>query len=164
MSRVSVITSLESKMLEALRALNPGVQVVGLMEVASEGVQKEQDLTSLQVRVYGLAQINEAQGLYTATAEVRLNVEQAESANGALFLSAYEAVEIWLEEIMLGGDCTALDTDRAYVDGLQATGGDKDFDTTSDTWFAVWTMTLTGRMKPLQDEEETQETQEVNNG
>ena len=46
---ISVSTSLETKILETLRALKPGVQCVGLMEVADAGVQKEQDLSALQV-------------------------------------------------------------------------------------------------------------------
>ena len=148
---ISVSTSLEMKILETLRALKPGVQCVGLMEVADAGVQKEQDLSALQVRVYGLAQRNENSGFFTISAEIRLNVEQAESANGGAFFDAHEKVALWLEHVMLDANCTELDTDEAYVDGLQRTGGDKDFDTLGGVWFAIWNMTLSGRIKEQQE-------------
>lgn len=153
-ARQSVTTSIEAKMLAELRAANPGVECVGLMEVASEGVQKEQQLTSAQVRVYGLAQASERSDMFSASAEVRLNVEQAESVNGATFLSAHEAIALWLENLMTGAACEALDTDEAYVDGLMLTGGDKDFDTTDGVWFAIWQATITGRVKHNQTGEE----------
>jgi hypothetical protein len=152
--RTSVTTSIETKMLAALRAANPGVECVGLMEVAADGIQKEQQLTSAQVRVYGLAQATERSDMYTCSAEVRLNVEQAESANGATFLSAHEAIAVWLEDLAMGEACEALDTDEAFVDGLMLTGGDKDFDTTDGVWFAIWQATITGRVKHNQTGEE----------
>ena len=148
----SVSTSLETKILSTLRTLGVGVPCVGLMEVAGEGVQKEQDLSSVQVRVYNFAQVTEASGMFTVNAEIRLNVEQAESANGSTFLAAHEAIALWLERVMLGGNCEELDTEEAFVDGLQRTGGDKDFDTSDDVWFAVWNLTLSGRKKTNQED------------
>ena len=155
---ISVSTSLEMKILETLRGLNPGVQCVGLMEVADAGVQTEQDLSALQVRVYNFAQMTENGSTFTVTAEIRLNVEQAESANGGAFFDAHEKVALWLEHVMLDANCTELDTDEAFVDGLQRTGGDKDFDTSGGVWFAVWNMTLSGRKKEQQEQEEQEAT------
>ena len=152
MSRMSVSTSLEAKILETLRGLQVAVPCVGLMEVADAGTLKEEDLTSLQVRVFNFAQLTENGGTFTVEAEVRLNVEAAESANGAAFFDAHEKVALWLEHVMLDANCAELDTAEAYVDGLQRTGGDKDFDTTGETWFALWNMTLSGRIKPTQQE------------
>ena len=60
MSRLSATTSLEMKILDALRALNLPVPCVGMMERADAGEQKEQDTTSAQVRVWNFAQANEA--------------------------------------------------------------------------------------------------------
>ena len=148
---ISVSTSLEMKILETLRALKPGVQCVGLMEVADAGEQKEQDLSALQVRVYNFAQRTENGGTFTVAAEIRLNVEQAESANGGTFFEAHEKVALWLEHVMLDSNCEELDTDEAFVDGLQRTGGDKDFDTSGGAWFAVWEMTLSGRIREQQE-------------
>lgn len=150
---ISVSTSLEMKILETLRALDPGVQCVGLMEVADAGVQKEQDLSSLQVRVYNFAQQSENSGMFTVYAEIRLNVEQAESANGGVFVEAHEKVALWLEHVMLDSNCEELDTSEAFVDGLQRTGGDKDFDTSGGVWFALWNLTLSGRKKENTNEE-----------
>ena len=47
MSRLSATTSLEMKILDALRALNLPVPCVGMMERADAGEQKEQDTTAL---------------------------------------------------------------------------------------------------------------------
>ena len=153
MSRMSVSTSLEAKILVTLRGLDLSVPCVGLMEVADAGTLKEEDLTSVQVRVFNFAQVSENSGLFTVEAEVRLNVEVAESANGSAFFDAHEKVALWLERVMLDTNCSELDTTEAFVDGLQRTGGDKDFDTTGETWFALWNMTLSGRIKPTQQEE-----------
>lgn len=147
MSRKSASASIEAKILEILRSLVPGVRAVGLLEAADAGRQKTEELTSFQVRVYNLAQMNEAQGFFTVSAEIRLNVEQAESANGGVYYDAHEAVALWLERIMIGDGCVELETDEAFVDGLQRTGDDKDFDTTDGVWFAVWNLTLSGRIK-----------------
>jgi len=152
--RQSATTSLETKILETLRGLNPGVQCVGLMEVADAGVQKEQDLSALQVRVFNFSQITENDGFFKVSAEIRLNVEQAESANGGVFFDAHEKVALWLEHVMLGQYCAELDTGEVYVDGLQRTGGDKDFDTSGGVWFAAWNLTLSGRIKPTEQQEE----------
>ena len=70
----SATTSLEMSLQGALRSLGLDVQVVSLMEVASSGVLKEQDLTSVQVRVFGLEQTTEALPMFTVSAEIRLNV------------------------------------------------------------------------------------------
>lgn len=145
--RQSISTSLENKILTVLRGMGLPVSAVGLMEVAAEGVQKEQDLSSVQVRVFNMAQVTEASGMFTVNAELRLNVEQAESANGGAFLEAHEKIALWLEHVMIGSCCEELDTDEVYVDGLQRTGGDKDFDTSGGEWFAVWNLTLSGRLK-----------------
>lgn len=147
MSRLSASASLEAKFLETFRALLPNMQCVGLLETADAGTQKVEDLTALQIRVYNFAQTNEAQGFFTASVEIRVNVEQAESANGGAFFAAHEAVALALERLMLRDNCTELETDEAYVDGLQRTGDDKDFDTTDGVWFAVWNLTLSGRIK-----------------
>jgi len=151
-SRMSVSASLEAKLLETLRALVPEVRSVGLLETADAGTQKDEDPTSLQVRVYDFKQPNEAVGAFTVSAEIRLNVEQAESANGGLFRDAHERVALWLERVMLGDACEELETDEAYIDGFQRNGDDKDFDTMTGEWFAVWDMTLTGRIKHEQEE------------
>lgn len=143
----SINLSLEEALLTALRGLNTGVPVVGLLEVAASGTVKEEDLTALQVRVYGMQQPHESLPMFQVTAEVRLNVEQAEAADGSLFATAHEAVALWVQKVMLGDECTELETDDVYVDGLQVTGGDMDFDTSGGVWFAVWNMTLTGRLK-----------------
>ena len=152
---LSVSTSLEAKLLAELRGLSLPVPVVGLMEVADAGTQKEQDLTSVQVRVYNFAQVTEASGMFTVTAEIRLNVEQAESANGGTFYEAHEKIALWLQQVMLADGYTELDTDEAHVDGLQRTGDDKDFDTTGGEWFAAWNMTLSGRIRQTEEQEET---------
>ena len=152
MSRLSVTASLEAKLLETIRSLAPEVRAVGLLETADAGTQKEEDLTSFQVRVYNFAQPNEAVGVFTCSAEIRLNVEQAESANGGLFFDAHEKLALWLERVMLGDACEELETDEAYIDGLQRNGDDKDFDTMTGEWFAVWNMTLSGRIKHEQEE------------
>lgn len=149
--RKSVSTSLETKILEALRGLELGMQCVGLMEVATEGDTKEQDLTAVQVRVYNFAQTSENGSLFTVAAEIRLNVEQAESADCRMFVDAHEMIALWLEHVMVDDNCAELDTEEVFVDGLQRTGGDKDFDTSGGVWFAVWNMTLTGRIKEEQE-------------
>lgn len=151
MSRLSVSASLEAKFLQTFRELLPDMQIVGLLEESDAGEQKVEDLTALQVRVYNLVQTNEAQGFFTASAEIRLNVEQAESANGGVFFAAHEAVALALERLMLGDACTELETDEAHVDGLQRMGDDKDFDTMDGAWFAVWDLTLSGRIKKQQE-------------
>ena len=147
MSRLSATTSLEMKILDALRALNLPVPCVGMMERADAGEQKEQDTTSAQVRVWNFAQTNEAFAVFTASAEIRLIVEQSESANGGMFFDAHELIALWLEGVMLGDGCVALSTDEADVDGLQRTGGDKDFDSTVNGWYATWNFTIYGRVK-----------------
>lgn len=145
--RKSVSTSLETKILEVLRGLELGMQCVGLMEVATEGDTKEQDLTAVQVRVHNFAQTSENGTMFTVAAEIRLNVEQAESADCRMFVDAHEKIALWLEHVMVDANCAELDTDEAYVDGLQRMGGEKDFDTSGGVWFALWNMTLTGRIK-----------------
>jgi len=152
-SRLSVTASLEAKLLATLRSLVTNVRSVGLLETADAGTQKDEDLTSLQVRVYNFIQPTEALEMFTCDAEIRLNVEQAESANGGLYFDTHEKVALWLERVMLGSACSELDTESAYVDGLQRAGDDKDFDTMTGEWFAVWNVTLTGRVKPTQQEE-----------
>ena len=147
MSRLSVSASLEAKILSTIRTLAPGIRAVGFLEVANAGKQKDEDMTSFQVRVYNFQQLNEATCTFSISAEVRLNVEQAESANGSMFFDAHEAVSLWLERVMLGDNCEELETDEAYVDGFLRTGDDKDFDTTDGVWFAVWNLTLSGRIK-----------------
>lgn len=144
---LSVSTSLEAKVLATLRGLGLPLPCVGLMEVADAGTMKEQDLSSVQVRVYNFAQVTEASGMFTLSVEIRLNVEQAESANGGTFYNVHEAIELWLQHVMVGEACVELDTDEVFVDGLQRTGDDKDFDTAGGEWFAAWSMTLSGRIK-----------------
>lgn len=151
MSRLSVSASLEAKLLETLRVLVPGVRAVGLLEVADAGTQKDEDVTALQVRVYNFSQLRETADMFSVSAEIRLNVEQAESANGGLFFDAHERVALWLERVMLGDACTELETDEAYVDGLQRVGDDKDFDMMDDAWFAIWNLTLSGRIRKRQE-------------
>ena len=154
MSAVSVSASMEAKLLETLRALVPEVRAVGLLETADAGEQKDEDLTTIQVRAYNFVQTREASPFFTLSAEIRLYVEQAESANGGLFRDAHEKIALWLEGVMEDVD-GSLDTDRAYVDGLQRNGDDKDFDTTIGEWFAVWNVTLSGRIRPTEEQEET---------
>jgi hypothetical protein len=152
--RKSVSASLEARFLEILREVVPDVKCVGLLATADAGKVKDEDLTSFQVRVYEFKQPNEATAAFTVKAEVRLNVEQAESANGGLFHDAHERIALWLEGVMEDVD-GSLDTARAHVDGLQRNGDDKDFDTTTGEWFAVWNVTLSGRIKPTEEQEET---------
>nr|DAI07990.1 MAG TPA: hypothetical protein [Caudoviricetes sp.] len=147
MSRLSASASLEAKILSTLRTIAPGVHAVGLLEVADAGTQKDEDMTALQVRVYNFVQPNEALPVFTATVEIRLNVEQAESANGGVFFENHEAVSLWLERIMLSDACAELSTDEVEVNGLQRIGDDKDFDMMDGVWFAVWNLTLSGRIK-----------------
>ena len=154
MSAVSVSASMEAKLLEMLRALVPEVRAVGLLETADAGEQKDEDLTTIQVRAYNFVQTREASPFFTLSAEIRLYVEQAESANGGLFRDAHEKIALWLEGVMEDVD-GSLDTDRACVDGLQRNGDDKDFDTTTGEWFAVWNVTLSGRIRPTEEQEET---------
>lgn len=142
----SICTSLEAKLLEVLRGIGLGIDIEGLFEVAASGTVKQEELTALQVRVYGMTQLSEALPMYSVTAELRLNVEQAESANGQLYFDAHEKVALLLQRLMLDDNCTVLGTDEVHVDGLQVTGGDADFDAGGE-WFAVWTVTLTGRLK-----------------
>ena len=99
------------------------------------------------MRVYNFVQPNEALPVFTATVEIRLNVEQAESANGGVFFENHEAVSLWLERIMLSDACAELSTDEVEVNGLQRIGDDKDFDMMDGVWFAVWNLTLSGRIK-----------------
>lgn len=150
--RKSVSASIEAKFLEVLREVAPDMKAVGLLETADAGRVKEEDLTSFQVRVYEFKQPNEATGAFTVSVEVRLNVEQSESANGGLFYDMHERFALWLERVMLGDNCAELETDEAYVNGFQRTGDDKDFDTTDGTWFVVWTMTISGRIKETEKE------------
>ena len=100
--RKSVSASLEARFLEILREVVPDVKCVGLLATADAGKVKDEDLTSFQVRVYEFKQPNEATAAFTVKAEVRLNVEQAESANGGLFFDAHERFALWLERVMLG--------------------------------------------------------------
>lgn len=153
MSRKSVSASLEAKVLGALRALVPGIQAVGLLEVADEGCPKDEGLTSVQVRVYDFEQPHEGTVAFTVAVEVRLNVEQAESASGGAFFAAHEAIALWLERTALGDGCAELETDEAFVDGFRRTGDDKGFDTAGGTWYAVWNMALSGRIKHEKTEE-----------
>lgn len=140
--------SLEEKIVEAIAEVVDGeIPVVGFLKAAASGVLKEQDLTSVQVRVYGLTQPNEAMGIYSVSVDVRLMVEQAESANGALFFDMHEAIALYLQRTMLDDACVALSSAEAFVDGLQRNGGDADYDSSSGEWFAVWNLTLTGRLK-----------------
>lgn len=150
--RKSVSASLEARFLEILREVVPDVKCVGLLATADAGKVKDEDLTSFQVRVYEFKQPNEATAAFTVKAEVRLNVEQAESANGGTFYEAHEKFALWLERVMLGDNCEELETDEAYINGFQRTGDDKDFDTTDGVWFAVWNMTISGRVKATEQE------------
>ena len=156
MSTMSVSASMEAKLLETLRALVPEVRSVGLLETADAGELKDEDLTTIQVRAYNFVQTREASPFFTLSAEIRLYVEQAESANGGLFYNAHEKFALWLERVMLGDNCEELETDEAYVNGFQRTGDDKDFDTTDGVWFAVWTMTISGRIKEPEEQEAEQ--------
>lgn len=152
MSRISASASLEAKLLETVRKLVPDVRAVGFLETADAGTQKDEDLTSFQVRVYNFVQTNEADASFEVSAEIRLNVEQAESANGGLFFDAHEKVALWLERIMLGDNCAELETDEVRVDGFMRDGDEKDFDMISGEWFAVWNMTISGRTKQENNE------------
>jgi hypothetical protein len=143
----SICASLEASILEKLRSLEMGFSCVGLLEVAAGGTLKQEDLSSVQVRVFGVKQPHESMSMFSVTAEVRLNVEQAETANGELFAAAYEALALYFERIMIGDGCVELETSDVDVDGLQMTGGDLDFDTTGCVWYAVWNMTIHGRIK-----------------
>lgn len=143
----SICKTLEDSLLDNLRLLDAGVPVVGHLETAAAGEVKQEDLTSLQVRVFGVQQIHEALSLFKVKCEIRLNVEQAESADGELFSSAHESVALWLQRVMIGDACVELETDDVYVDGLQLDGGDMDYDFAGGEWFAVWNINLTGRIK-----------------
>ena len=151
----SICASLEDKLLTALRGLDLPVPVVGLLETAGNGEVKQEDLTALQLRVYGVQQPHEAHGMWQCKAELRLEVEQAESANGVMFRDAHEAVALWLERVMLADTCAEeLDTDELFVDGFQlGEGGDADFDASGGVWYATWTVTLSGRLKNQTQEE-----------
>lgn len=152
----SICASVEEKVLQALRGLDGlAVPVFGLLETAAAGEVKQEDLTALQCRVYGFSQPHEAYGLWSASMELRLTVEQAESANGQLFYDGHEAVALWLQRVMIGDLCTGLDTDEVNVDGFQIGGGDADYDTSNGAWFAVWTVTLSGRLKEQSESEES---------
>lgn len=145
MSRRSVSAALEAKLLETLRTLVPGIHSVGLLETADAGKAKDEDMTSLQVRVYNFEQPHYSLGTFTVSVEIRLNVEQAESANGGLFLDAHEKIALWLERAMIGCcGCAELETEEAHVDGLQRDGDDKGFDDMLGAWYAVWNVTLAG--------------------
>ena len=154
MSRMSASASLEAKVLEILRGLCPDIQGVGFLETAGAGEQKHEDPTAFQVRVYNLRQSKEASPFFMVSVEIRLNVEQADSADGALFLAAHEAVALWLERVMVQVDGEELDTQSVYVDGVQRTGDEKDFDTTGQMWFAAWALTLSGRVKQPEEQEQ----------
>lgn len=143
----SICASLEASILKKLSALETGLSCVGLLEVAAGGTLKQEDLSSVQVRVFGVQQPHESMSMFSVAAEVRLNVEQAETANGELFAASYEALALYFERIMIGDGCVELETSDVHVDGLKMTGGDLDFDTTGGVWYAVWNMTLTGRIK-----------------
>lgn len=144
----SICASLEERILVDLRQLEIDVPVCGLLETAGRGEVKQEDLSAVQLRVFGMQQLHETMEHFSVTAEIRLTVEQAESANGAIFYDSHEAVALWLQRIMIGNACTALHTDDVFVDGLQVgSGGDADFDTSNGVWYAVWNVTLTGRLK-----------------
>lgn len=145
--RKSICASLEASLLEKIRELETGLTSVGLLEVAAAGTVKEEDLSSVQLRVYGVNQPHESMPMFSVSAEVRLVVEQAETATGEKFVTAHEALALYFERLMLDDNCVALETADVDVDGLQLTGGDMDFDTTAGAWYAVWNMTLTGRIK-----------------
>lgn len=154
MSRMSVSASIEEKVLRILRGLCPDIPGVGFLEAAAAGEQKQEDPTAFQVRVYNLRQTKEASPFFMVSVDIRLNVEQAESANGSLFRTAHEAVAMWLERVMVQVDGEELDTDMAYVDGVQRTGDEKDFDTAGLGWFAAWALTLSGRVKQPEEQEQ----------
>ena len=154
--RKSVSASLEAKFLEVLRGLVPDIPAVGFLEAALAGEQKQEDLTSIRVKVDNFSQPNEATCAFSLSVEIRLRVEQAESASGGLFLDAHERIALWLEQVMLGDACVGLGTAEAHVDGFQRTGDDKNFDTTNGDWLAVWTVTLWGRIKPSEEQETNQ--------
>ena len=143
----SVSASIEAKFLEVFREMMPDMQSVGLLEVSGEGSAKFENPTSVQVRVYNFTQLHEAMGMFSVAVEIRLNVEQSESANGGLFADAHEKISTWMEVVMLDDRCTILSTPRAHIDGFQRGGDDKDFDTLGGMWYAVWDLTLTGRIK-----------------
>lgn len=144
----SVNYSLETALVDALKAVvQDEISVYGLIQAAQAGEMREQDLTSVQVRVFNMSQPYESMHMYSTTAEIRLMVEQAESANGGLYTDMHEAIALYLQSVMLGDACVALSTDDVDVDGLQVNGGDADFDASSGEWFAVWNLTLTGRLK-----------------
>lgn len=154
--RKSVSASLEAKFLEVLRGLVPDIPAVGFLEAALAGEQKQEDLTSIRVRVYNFSQSNEATCAFSLSVEIGLRVEQAESASGGLFRDAHERIALWLEQVMLGDACVGLGTDEAHVDGFQRAGDDKNFNTTNGDWLAVWTVTLWGRIKPSEEQETNQ--------
>jgi len=150
--RNSICVSLEGKFLSAFRSLiGVCVPIVGLFETAEAGRIKEEDLTPLQVRVFNMSQQHEGLPMYSASAEIRLTVEQAESASAEVFRETYESVSKFVEDMMLGDNCVSLSTDDVYVDGLQAVGGDADFDISGGEWFAVWNLTVTGRLKTTEE-------------
>ena len=66
-----------------------------------------------------------------------------------------QADDLSLLQLVMEDVDGSLDTDRACVDGLQRNGDDKDFDTTTGEWFAVWNVTLSGRIRPTEEQEET---------
>lgn len=154
MKRLSASASLEKKVLEILRGLCPDIPGVGFLECAGAGEQKQEDPTAFQVRVFNLRQGKEASPFFTVSVEIRLNVEQADSADGGLFYAAHEAVATWLERVMVQVDGEELDTDCVYVDGVQRTGDEKDFDTAGLGWFAAWALTLSGRVKQPEEQEQ----------
>lgn len=141
----SACAYVEAKFLEALRGV-VDIGCEGLLEVAASGEVKQEDMTVLQVRVYNLTQLSEALPMCSLSVELRLNVEQAESANGRVFGEAYDAVAVWLQQVMLGDSCTALSSEGFAVDGLQVAGGDADFDPAAGCWYSLWNLTLTGRL------------------
>lgn len=144
----SIEYSLETALIANLKtAIGDLVPVYGLLSAAQAGMLKEQDLTSLQVRVFNMSQPHESMPMYSVSAEIRLMVEQAESANGSLYIETHEKIAEFLETVMLGDECVDLSTDEVWVDGLQRTGGDADYDASSGEWFAVWNLTLSGRLK-----------------
>lgn len=143
----SINATLEESLLEKLRSVDTGVDCFGLLEVAASGEVKQEDLTAIQVRVHDVRQLHEPYDMYSAVAEIRLNVEQAESANGELFYRAHEAVALWVQLMMLDDNCISLSTDDAYVDGLQLSGNDADYDSNGGIWYSIWNLTLSGRLK-----------------
>lgn len=154
--RKSVSASLEAKFLEVLRGLVPDIPAVGFLEATLAGEQKQEDPTSIRVKVDNFSQSNEATCAFSLSVEIGLRVEQAESASGGLFLDAHERIALWLEQVMLGDACVGLGTAEAHVDGFRRTGDDKNFNTTNGDWIAVWTVTLWGRIKPSEEQETNQ--------